>query len=136
MHPIENIMQTAMAKIKEIVDVNTVVGDPVVSADGSTIIPITKVSFAFVAGGGEYGDAANGNSQQGNADSAFPFAGGASSGICITPIGFLVVDECNVQLLPVAGRSLVEQAIEAIPQLISDIKNVFRDNKDEEVEKA
>lgn len=133
MHPIENIMQTAMANIKEIVDVNTIVGDPVVSADGSTIIPITKVSFAFVAGGGEYGKS-SGDSQQGGSDNPFPFAGGASSGICITPVGFLVVDECNVQLLPVAGKQLVEQVIESIPQLISEIKDAVRGNKDSEVE--
>ncbi len=133
MHPIENIMQTAMANIKEIVDVNTIVGDPVVSADGSTIIPITKVSFAFVAGGGEYGKS-SGDSQQNGSDNPFPFAGGASSGICITPVGFLVVDECNVQLLPVAGKQLAEQVIESIPQLISEIKDAVRGNKDSEVE--
>jgi sporulation protein YtfJ len=119
-----------MANIKEIVDVNTIVGDPVVSADGSTIIPITKVSFAFVAGGGEYGEA----SSKENADNAFPFAGGASSGICITPVGFLVVDECNVQLIPVGGKQLVEQVIEAIPQLITEIKDAVRGNRDAEVE--
>jgi sporulation protein YtfJ len=56
MHPIENIMQTAMSEIKEMVDVNTIVGDPVISTDGATIIPITRVSFGFVAGGGEYGE--------------------------------------------------------------------------------
>ncbi len=133
MHPIENIMQTAMTKIKEIVDVNTIVGDPVVSADGSTIIPITKVSFAFVAGGGEYGKSSGGQSQD-NSGNPHPFAGGASSGICITPVGFLVVDECNVQLLPVAGRNLVEQIIESIPQLITEIKDAVRSKNSEEVE--
>ena len=132
MHPIENIMQTAMAKIKEIVDVNTIVGDPVVSSDGATIIPITKVSFAFVAGGGEYGDAPQGSPSQQSQENVFPFAGGASSGICITPVGFLVVDECNVQLLPVAGRSLVEQVIESIPQLITEIRDAVRGNTGEE----
>jgi sporulation protein YtfJ len=132
MHPIENIMQTAMTKIKEIVDVNTIVGEPVVSSDGATIIPITKVSFAFVAGGGEYGEASQGPSSQQGQGNSFPFAGGASSGISITPVGFLVVDECNVQLLPVAGRSLVEQVIESIPQLITEIRDAVRGNKSEE----
>ena len=80
MHPIENIMQTAMAKIKEIVDVNTIVGDPVVSADGATIIPITKVSFAFVAGGGEYGDAEGGSSSQGNQEKRVSFRGRSKLG--------------------------------------------------------
>jgi sporulation protein YtfJ len=134
MHPIENIMQTAMSKIKEIVDVNTIVGDPVVSADGSTIIPITKVSFAFVAGGGEYGDGAQKSSSQGGQESGYPFAGGASSGISITPVGFLVVDECNVQLLPVTGRSIVEQIVESIPDLITEIKDAVRGKRSGEVE--
>lgn len=104
MHPIENIMQTAMSEIKEMVDVNTVVGDPVVSTDGSTIIPISKVSFGFVSGGGEYGDAKDGNQEN---ESKYPFSGGAGSGICITPVGFLVVSEGDVRLLPVSGRTIL-----------------------------
>ncbi len=134
MHPIENIMQTAMAKIKEMVDVNTIIGDPVVSADGSTIIPITKVSFGFISGGGEYGGSKDGQSSQQGSEGSYPFAGGAGSGICVTPVGFLVVDECNVQLLPVSGPSLVEQAVESIPQLISEIKDAVCGRKREEGE--
>ncbi|MEM5770857.1 MAG: GerW family sporulation protein [Bacillota bacterium] len=133
MHPIENIMQTAMAKIKEMVDVNTIIGDPVVSADGSTIIPISKVSFGFISGGGEYGGS-EGSSSQNGSEGKYPFAGGAGSGICVTPVGFLVVDECNVQLLPVSGPTLVEQAVEAIPQLIAEIKDAVCGRKNEEGE--
>ena len=58
-HPIENIMTTTMDSIRDMVDVNTVIGEPITTADGSTVIPVSKVSFGFVAGGGEY-DAANG----------------------------------------------------------------------------
>ena len=134
MHPIENIMQTAMGKIKEMVDVNTIIGDPVVSADGATIIPISKVSFGFISGGGEYGGGSEGASSQDSGESKYPFAGGAGSGICVTPVGFLVVDECNVQLLPVTGRSLVEQAVEAIPQMIAEIKDAVCGRKNEEGE--
>jgi len=134
MHPIENIMQTAMSKIKEMVDVNTIIGDPVVSADGATIIPISKVSFGFVSGGGEYGDGSQGSSSDDSGGNSFPFAGGAGSGICVTPVGFLVVDECNVQLLPVSGRNIVEQAVEAIPELIAEIKDAVRGRKNEEGE--
>jgi sporulation protein YtfJ len=124
-----------MAKIKEMVDVNTIVGDPVVSADGSTIIPISKVSFGFISGGGEYGGGSQGSSSSGeNSGNSFPFAGGAGSGICVTPVGFLVVDECNVQLLPVSGPTLVEQAIESIPQLIAEIKDAVCGRKNEEGE--
>ena len=126
LHPIENIMQTAMAEIKEMVDVNTIVGDPIISTDGSTIIPISKVSFGFVSGGGEYGDADG-------EESKFPFAGGAGSGISITPIGFLVVDEASVQLLSVTGKNMFEKIIETVPQLIYEIKEAMNDDSNEEV---
>lgn len=129
MHPIENIMQTAMSEIKEMVDVNTVIGDPVISTDGATIIPVSKVCFGFVAGGGEYGDAT------GEApDSQYPFSGGAGSGVSINPIGFLVVDEGRVQLLSVDGRNLLEQAVEAVPQFIMEIKEALRRCRSDEVD--
>lgn len=129
MHPIENIMQTAMAEIKDMVDVNTIVGDPIISTDGTTIIPVSKVSFGFISGGGEYGEAAGEE-----ADSLFPFAGGASSGICVCPIGFLVVDENKVQLLSVSGKNFLEQIAETMPQLIMDIKDAIKDSRYEGVE--
>lgn len=129
MHPIENIMQTAMAEIREMIDVNTIVGDPIISTDGSTIIPISKVCFGFVSGGGEYGDATGGES-----DMEHPFAGGASSGISISPIGFLVVDENHVQLLSVSGKSAIEKVIETMPQIIYEIKEAVSDRNSDEVE--
>ena len=136
MHPIENIMQTAMSEIKEMVDVNTIVGDPVISTDGATIIPITKVSFGFVAGGGEYGEAgkSGGNGQESGTNQPHPFAGGASSGVSICPVGFLVVDENNIELLPVGGRTVVEHLIEAIPDFIVEIKEAFRRCREKGVE--
>lgn len=127
MHPIENIMQTAMAEIKEMVDVNTIIGDPIIATDGSTIIPVSKVSFGFVAGGGEYGDSADGQQEP-----KFPFAGGASSGISICPIGFLVVDGNEVQLLSVAGRNTLEKVIENMPKIITKFKEVFKEDKNGE----
>ena len=75
-HPIESLMSTSMESIREMVDVNTVVGDPVKTQDGSTIIPISKVSFGFVAGGGEY----SGEVQL----TDMPFAGGAGAGVSVT----------------------------------------------------
>ncbi len=128
MHPIENIMQTAMSEIKEMVDVNTVVGDPVISTDGSTIIPISKVSFGFVSGGGEYGEAKDSTSDE----SKYPFSGGAGSGVCITPVGFLVVSEGDVKLLPVSGRTLMDQVMETVPRVMTEIKDAFRRCRNEE----
>jgi len=126
MHPIENIMQTAMAEIKDMVDVNTVIGDPILSTDGATIIPVSKVSFGFVSGGGEYGGAA-----QSGDESVFPFAGGASSGISIQPVGFLVVDEESVQMLSVGGKSTFEQIAGSVPQLISELKQASSKKENE-----
>ena len=134
MHPIENIMQTAMSEIKEMVDVNTIVGDPVISTDGATIIPITKVSFGFVAGGGEYGSSGKQGGQDSNQGQGHPFAGGASSGVSICPVGFLVVDENNIQLLPDTGRTMVEHLIEAVPDFIVEIKEAFKRCREKGVE--
>lgn len=77
-HPIESLMGTSMESIRDMVDVNTVVGDPVQTQDGSTIIPISKVSFGFVAGGGEY----TGGAIQPHEE--MPFAGGAGAGVSVT----------------------------------------------------
>jgi sporulation protein YtfJ len=127
MHPIENIMQTAMVEIKDMIDVNTIIGDPIISTDGSTIIPVSKVAFGFVAGGGEYGKT------DGQQDAQHPFAGGASSGISICPIGFLVVNESDVQLLPVNGSNLLEKLFETVPKIVSHVKEAFK-GKDEKGE--
>lgn len=120
MHPIENIMQTAMVEIKDMIDVNTIIGDPIISTDGSTIIPVSKVAFGFVAGGGEYGRA------EGQQDAQHPFAGGASSGISICPIGFLVVNENDVQLLPVDGANMIEKVFETVPKIVTHLKEAFK----------
>jgi len=124
MHPIENIMQTAMAEIKQMIDVNTIIGDPVISTDGSTIIPVSKVAFGFLSGGGEYGDNAD--------DNSFPFAGGASSGVSITPVGFLVVDDNSVQLMSIHGKNPIDHLIQSMPQLITEIKSACENRKEAE----
>lgn len=129
MHPIENIMQTAMSEIKEMVDVNTVIGDPVISTNGATIIPISKVCFGFVSGGGEYGEA-SGDAQQ----AKYPFSGGAGSGVSINPIGFLVVDEEHVDLIPVGGKTLFEHVVDCVPQFITEIKDALNRCRSQEVE--
>jgi sporulation protein YtfJ len=127
MHPIENIMQTAMVEIKDMIDVNTIIGDPIISTDGSTIIPVSKVAFGFVAGGGEYGRT------EGQQETQHPFAGGASSGISICPIGFLVVSESEVQLLPVDGANILEKIFETVPKIITNVREAFK-GKDEKGE--
>jgi uncharacterized spore protein YtfJ len=87
-----------------------------------------------VAGGGEYGDTDKSGGQDQSQSQSHPFAGGASSGVSICPVGFLVVDENNIQLLPVSGRTVVEHLIEAIPDFIVEIKDALRRCRDKGVE--
>ena len=105
-HPIESLMGTSMESIRDMVDVNTVVGDPVQTQDGSTIIPISKVSFGFVAGGGEY---AGGYAQP---QQEMPFAGGAGAGVSVHPMGFLVCSQNGVRLLSANCASPMERIVE------------------------
>ena len=116
-HPIESLMSTSMESIREMVDVNTVVGDPVKTQDGSTIIPISRVSFGFVAGGGEYA----GGLAQPQADS-LPFAGGAGAGVTVHPMGFLVCSSGGVRLLSASCASPMERIVEMIPQALEEIR--------------
>lgn len=125
--PIEGIMQTTMESIRDMVDVNTVIGDPVVAGDGSTVIPVSKVCFGFVAGGGEYEcggrkKSASDDQQQGNSGET-PFAGGAGAGVTLQPMGFLVVAGGQVRLLPAQYYAPLDRVIELAPQVLTEIKN-------------
>lgn len=118
-HPIDNMMQTTLESIRGMVDVNTVVGAPVTGGKGSTIIPISKVSFGFIAGGGEYA-AEEGKSRPGPED-GFPFAGGTGAGVSVQPVGFLVVDDKSVKVLPAQTSGAMERIVELLPQLLDDL---------------
>lgn len=124
-HPIESLMSTSMESIREMVDVNTVVGDPVATQDGSTIIPISRVSFGFVAGGGEY----RGTPVQPGTES-LPFAGGAGAGVSVHPVGFLVCSQNGVRLLSASCASPMERIVEMIPQALEGIRAMGQDEED------
>ena len=106
-----------MESIREMVDVNTVVGDPVKTQDGSTIIPISRVSFGFVAGGGEYAGSAMKAKEE-----EMPFAGGAGAGVSVHPMGFLVCSQTGVRLLSASCASPMERIVEMIPQALEGIR--------------
>lgn len=135
-HPIENIMKTTMENIKEMIDVNTIVGDAVQTADGSVIIPISKVSFGFVAGGGEYKEKSKdqrqgkNNSDGDSAPSSMPFAGGTGAGVSVNPIAFLVVGEGKIRLLPVQFSSPTDRIVELVPQLLEEINSMIGQKKE------
>ena len=116
-HPIETIMSTTMENIRDMIDVNTVVGDAVTPAEGTVIIPISRVSFGFVAGGGEYGLT---TPQPAAGD--LPFAGGTGAGVTVQPMGFLVVKNDQVRLTPAQYYAPVDRVIEMIPPLLGDVR--------------
>ncbi|TVY04663.1 GerW family sporulation protein [Cohnella terricola] len=134
-HPINGLMQTAMENIKDMVDVNTIVGEPVQTPDGSVIMPISKVGFGFAAGGsefnanedsGEHGHKANGQDAH-NASVSLPFGGGSGGGVSITPIAFLVVGSQGVKVVPLDNQThIIERLIDAAPEWVDKLKSMFQ----------
>jgi sporulation protein YtfJ len=132
-HPIQGLMKTAMENIKEMVDVNTIVGDPVETPDGSVILPISKVGFGFAAGGSEFiGEAEQDQTKHDarNAIVALPFGGGSGGGVSITPIAFLVVNAQGVKVVPLDNQThLYERLIDSAPQVFDKIQSMLKGNK-------
>ncbi|MBR3018074.1 MAG: GerW family sporulation protein [Clostridia bacterium] len=118
-HPIGDLMQTTLENIKDMVDVNTVIGEPIPTGSGATIIPVSKVTFGFVAGGGEY------NTNQ-LPEEDKPFAGGSGAGVSVQPVGFLVVQQDCVKVLPAQQFTAWERALNAAPQLMEDVKRLLQ----------
>lgn len=119
--PIESIMTTTMENIRDMIDVNTIIGEPINTADGSTVIPVSRVSFGFVAGGAEY----NACRIPASTDEKLPFGGGTGAGVTVQPLGFLVTNQEQVRLLPVQSYAPIDRIIELIPQAMSEIKNAL-----------
>ena len=134
-HPIQGLMKTAMENLKEMVDVNTIVGEPVETPDGSVILPISKVGFGFAAGGSEFNIDVEPEhtpvNNQNNKDK--PFGGGSGGGVSITPVAFLVVGKTGVQLLPLDSQThIYERIIDLAPQFLEKIQNTFKSKKDDQ----
>lgn len=127
---IVDLMGTTMTKIHEMVDVNTIVGQPVSTPDGTTIIPVSKVSFGFAAGGSDHG----GKNQPPQTDKNF--GGGSGAGVSINPVAFLVVTPQGVRLLPVAQPvgNTVDRVVENLPQLFDKAVAFFRKDKEKDDE--
>ena len=132
-HPIGTLMQTAMASIKDMVDVNTVIGEPVVASTGATIIPISKVSFGYVTAGGDLSAQERKRLLKSGAASEtgeFPFAGGSGAGVSVQPVGFLVVSGENIRMLPAQSLGIADRMVELLPGVVEDVKNLFAKGND------
>lgn len=125
-HPIEGLMKTTMESLKEMVNVNTILGDPVETPDGNVIVPVSRVTFGFAAGGSEFSSNNQGEKDKRNAEesnsSDLPFGGGSGAGITVSPVAFLVVGKEQTKLLPVDGNVTVDRIIEAVPQLLDKFR--------------
>lgn len=125
-HPINSIMDTSLKKIKELIDVNSIIGDPITAPDGTTIIPISKVTYGFASGGSDLPT---------KKDSRDCFGGGAGAGVTIQPVGFLSISKGNVKFIPIekydgAADRIVGMIPEAFDKISSFIKKDKTDKTD------
>ena len=123
-HPIEGLMTTAMNSIQDMIDVNTIIGEPIETSNNIVIIPISKVSFGFATGGA---DINNKNISKEN----YPFGGGSGAGVTVKPVAFLVVNGNSIKLIPVDQVNSSDKIVEAIPQVLEMIKSLGKKNKEE-----
>ncbi|RHW40751.1 sporulation protein YtfJ [Neobacillus notoginsengisoli] len=120
-HPIQGLMTTAMESLKQMIDVNTIIGDPVETPDGSVILTVSKVGFGFAAGGTEF---QSGGGQE--SGSKHPFGGGSGGGVSITPIAFLIVNSQGVKMLHLdESTHLLERILETAPQAVEKVQQML-----------
>lgn len=133
-HPINDLMSTTIQKIREIVDANTIIGQPIQAGEGITLIPVSKLSVGFGTGGSDFA----GKNQK--ADAPNSFGGGGGAGVKVVPVAFIVVNGENVKLLPMTPPpdTTVDRIVDAIPDLVDKIADLFdkkpKDETDNDVE--
>lgn len=113
-HPINEVLQTTMSQIREMVDANTVVGQPITTQDGVTLIPVSRLSFGFATGGSDFGKTSNVTKN---------FGGGAGAGVNVIPVAFLIVKDGSVRLLPVAppANDTVGRVVDLVPEMFEKV---------------
>ena len=121
-HPIEGLMLTVMNSIKDMIDVNTIIGEPIQASNSTVVIPISKVSFGFAAGGSEFKgetiDEYNKKDKDEQIQYRLPFGGGSGAGVSINPVAFLIVQSNVVKLLPVDHSNTLDKILDYMPDLI------------------
>lgn len=139
-HPIESLMEIAMDNIQDMVDVNTIIGAPIEINDNISIIPISKVSFGFVAGGSEFNAETIEEYNKKDKDEEItyknPFGGGSGAGVNITPVSFLVVNNGNIKLMPVEYCSTIDKLVDYIPEIAGKLEKFINDKNKGKNEEA
>lgn len=120
-NPLGDVLDISLEKLKKLVDVNTIIGEPMTVADGTTIIPVSKVSFGFATGGSEIPVS---NPQT-------PFGGGSGGGVTIQPLAFLVISNGNVQLLQMqTANSTADRIVNMVPNVIDKVSGFINEQQD------
>ncbi|WP_096269697.1 GerW family sporulation protein [Paucisalibacillus globulus] len=133
-HPIQGLMTTAMENLKDMIEVNTIIGDPVESPDGSVIIPVSKVGFGFAAGGTEFmpsSSGSQGDSESGGSGSeaVFPFGGGSGGGVSITPVAFLIVSPKGIKMVHLDENThIYEKLLDFAPKAVEKIQQLLKES--------
>ena len=119
--PLRDVMNSTMEKVREMVDANNIVGAPITTPDGVTLIPISRVSFGFGSGGGTYGQTSE------------RFGGGGGAGVKIDPVAFLVIKDGQTRMMPVAvpATATVDRVLEMAPQLIDRVEGFVNKKREE-----
>lgn len=128
-HPIEGLMETAMNSIQDMVDVNTIIGEPIETSNNMVIIPISKVCFGFAAGGSEFSgetiDEYKKKDKEEQVQYRLPFGGGAGAGVSINPVAFLVVCRDSIKLMPISHSSTVDKLMDYVPDVIEKAHKIL-----------
>ena len=118
------LMQTSMGKIRELVDSNTIIGEPNTTPDGVTLIPVSRLSFGFGCGGGDYGKQTP------------KFGGASTAGVRVEPVAFLVIKDGITRVLPVAMPAVgtVDRVIDMVPEVMDRVENFIEKRRAEKEE--
>lgn len=139
-HPIEGLMRTAMNSIQDMVDVNTIIGEPIETGSDIMIVPISKVCFGFAAGGSEFNTETLNEYKKKEKEEEMqyklPFGGGSGAAVSINPVAFLVINNENIKLMPINHASSIDKLIDYIPDVINKFckKEEQGDNKESKVQ--
>ncbi|WP_294379749.1 GerW family sporulation protein [uncultured Clostridium sp.] len=119
---VENLMRSTMENLRDMIDANTVIGEPIETKDGTCIIPVSRLSFGFVSGGSEFMSSKDNSSKD-----SYPFGGGSGSGVSLKPITFLIIKDDMVRMMPIEHENSCDRIIDSIPQILDIVKNLIKD---------
>jgi len=128
-HPVENIMKTTMEQLKQMVDVNTIIGNPVMAGGDTVIVPVSRVCLGFLSGGGEYGkpQPIRRSGEETASEERYPFAGTSVAGMNLTPMAFLSIHQGDVKVLPAHYNCTLDRIIEMVPNSLQEVERIIKD---------